>query len=230
MSPFLSLILCLAGSADGGPSLPLDDYSAKPGDIVLFQGKGGFKNALFALGGSACATHVGIVTQRPDGSLALFEAPGLGYPVMLSDIPSRLRSSKGRIWVRRLPTPLTPEQSHSLTAFACSQLGKPYDAFGFLLPPFGHPLRKFGSRCLTAKQLDPPRWFCSSIVIAAAVAAGQLDPCKVKLRTTDPQDLKVDRDLDLSGTWDKPERLIPCGPLTKGWFSISCCGKTECWE
>jgi hypothetical protein len=225
----LALVL-LAGLTGGEMDLGLEGYCPKAGDIVLFQGRGAIKNFVYALAYSPCATHAGLVVARPDGSLALLEAPGPIYPVMLSDIPSRLRSSRGRIWIRRLRTPLSPEQLKSLTAFACSQEGKPYDTIGVLIPPFGHPIRKWTRKELTIEQMDPPRWFCSSIVVVAAAVCGLIDPCTIRPRFTDPQDLKTDRCLKLLDRWESPEVWQRCSPQTKGWWSRSCTGKVECWE
>ena len=61
-------------------------------------------------------------------------------------------------------------------------------------------------------------------------AAGLFDPCGVKTRYVDPQDLKSDRMLDLSCGWEKPVRWIRCGERTKEWFSISCCGHSQVWD
>lgn len=226
----LLLLACLAHAGNRGfPSSPMHEYQPQVGDILLFQGPGGLKNLMYALGGSACTMHSAIVVQRPDGSLGMLEAPGLNYPVMISDIPSRLPASHGKTWVRRRCVPVTPEQSACLTAFACAQEGKPYSAIGFILPSFGLPLRKLTTRCLTAEQLDHDRWICSSIVAAACAASGLLDPCKIRPRLVDPADLKNDRCLDLSNCWAKPEELLRCGPEQKCWFSISCCGVKKCW-
>jgi hypothetical protein len=216
--------------AQAGCCPSLGWYEPKVGDLILFRHTGCLKGIVYALAGSPGATHSAVVVARPDGSLALLEAPGTDYPVMLSDIPTRLNAYKGRIWVRRLRCPLTCEQSRCLTEFACKQEGKPFDTFGFALPPFGFPTRKIIHRCLTDENLDPPRWFCSSLCVAAFVSAGLLDPCKVRPRFTDPQDLKVDRCLDLSKCWEEPVPWHRCGPRRECWWSKTCCGKVECWR
>src|SRR6476620_10982380 len=104
-----------------------------------------------------------------DGSLGLLEAPGTSYPVMLSNIPSRLQAYKGDVWIRRIRCCLSEEQCRCLTEFACKQDGKPFDTAGFALPPFGFPTRKITRRCLTPEDLDQPRWFCSSLCVAAYI-------------------------------------------------------------
>jgi hypothetical protein len=102
---------------------------------------------------------------------------------------------------------LTADQLARLTAFACSQEGKPYDFCGLIMLPISYPLRITRSHCLTTEQLDPSRWFCSSLVVGACAAAGLLDPCVVKPTSTRPNDLRSDRILDLSQGWEKPVLL-----------------------
>ena len=224
MAPHLTLALvaCLAGAEP--------TCGVKPGDILLFKSGGRFKLTLYALGGSPGVTHAGIVVARPDGTLAILEAPGLNYPVMLSDVGSRHQQYPGPVWVRSLRRPLTPEQSRCLTAFACAQEGKAFFPPGFLLPAFGHPIVKRGLRCLTKEQLNPARWFCSPLVIVAGVTAGLIDPCKVRPKFTDPEDLFTDRMLDLSACWEKPVEWPRCGPQAETWWSRSCHGEVECWR
>jgi len=227
-----SLIVAMAVSFPGtrnDPSMPAECYEPKAGDIVLFH-NAGLKNILFILAGSPHVTHSAIVVARPDGTLAILETPGPAFPSMLSDIPSRLRMYPGTMWVRRLRVPLTEEQSRCLTAFACSQDNKPYDLPGIAIPHFGSPYRRFGHGCVTPEQMDPPRWFCSPLVVAAGVAAGLIDPSRVKLRFTDPQDLKSDRHLDLSPCWEKAVHLKRGERQSRCWWSISCDGTRKCWS
>jgi hypothetical protein len=205
-------------------------FDPQPGDIIICQAPGNLKHLVYALGCSAGATHSAIVVNRTDGSLAMLEAPGTPYPVMLSDISSRLRSYDGKIWIRRRCVPLTPEQCACLTKFACAQEGKPFATLGVLIPPFGFPVRLCINRCLRDSALDRPRWFCSELVVAAAVSAGLLDRSHVRPRFTDPEDLKTDRCLDLSCGWDKATKWERCGPKLECWWSRSCCGKVEGWK
>jgi hypothetical protein len=228
MTPLLCLALagCLPGS-DVAEAVPC---GLKPGDILLFRSGGPVKLTLYALGGSPGYTHSAVVVARPDGTLAILEAPGVNYPVMLSDVASRLQQYPGLIWVRSLRHPLTEEQSRCLTAFACAQAGKAFFLPGFLLPTFGWPVRKFTHRCLTEKDLNASQWFCSPLVIVAGVTVGLLDPCKVRPRFTNPGDLSTDRLLDLSECWEKPVRWCRHGPRAETWWSRSCDGVVECWR
>lgn len=224
-----AILLLVASTVPGGPGLTADTYVPQVGDLIVFNVPSA-KTVVFTLAGSPCATHAAIVVARPDGSLGLFEAPGFKYSVMISDIPSRLNCSKGQVWVRRRKVPVTAEQSAALTAFACRQLGKPYDKVGLYFPTFATPTRWFTSRYITDAELDPPRWFCTSVVVGAGVAAGLLDRCKVRLKTVDPQDFKPDRFLDLSDGWHKPAPWRRCGPREPGWWSIDCCGNRAWWD
>jgi hypothetical protein len=228
MTPHLCLFLtiCLPGASPCG----VEHYDPKPGDILLFRSGGLLKSTLYALGGSAGVTHAAIVVAGPDGCLALLDAPGPVYPVMLSDVASRLQQYPGKVWVRSLRRPLTDEQSRRLTSFACAQVGKPFYLGGFLLPPFGRPVRRWGAKCLTEKDVNAPRWFCSQLVVVAGAVAGLLDAGNVRPRCTDPQDLSTDRLLDLSGCWEKPAPWHRCGPRAPVWWSRSCDGKVECWR
>jgi hypothetical protein len=126
--------------------------------------------------------------------------------------------------------PLSCEQSRRLTEFACSQEGKPFDTVGFILPVFACPVRKFKPRCLSPEELDTPRWFCSSIVVAAGVVAGLLDPRLVRPRHTDPEDLKTDRPMNLSRCWQEAVRWHRCGERTHCWWSRTCDGRTQWWS
>jgi hypothetical protein len=216
--------------ADGKVHKVLEPYHPQPGDIVLFSCYNPFANLVFYLGNSGGVTHAGMVVLRPNGTLALLETNGKDYPVMLSDIPARFRSYNGRVWVRRLRTPLCPEQSTRLTEFACAQENKPYAVGDLLAPLFRCPVRKRGCACTSPEELDPPGWVCSSLTVAAGIVAGLLDPCVARPRTTDPEDLKKDHPLDLSPCWEKPIRYQRCGPRLPCWWSESSCGQRAFWK
>lgn len=227
MTPTLALLLaaCLTSATP-----ETEHYDPQPGDLILFQSPGVLRNVVYALGCSGGVTHSGIVVARPDGTLGMLEAPGTGYPVMVSDIPSRHEYHKGRAWVRCRRTPLTPEQTKCLTEFACRQEGKPFFSVGVLIPPFGKPIPKHFQKCVKPEQLEPGKWFCSPLCVAAMMACGSLDLCAAKPWFVDPQDLKTDHWLDLSCGWEKPVRWLYCGEKKECWRSVSCCGKHEWWK
>jgi hypothetical protein len=209
---------------DGHCQVCLEPYEPHEGDIVLFQAKGVVENVIYALAATPCTTHCGIVVRRCDGSLGLLEAPGTRYPVMVSDISTRLPYYNGKAWVRRLRCPLTCEQSACLTKFACAQEGKRFDTVGIVRPIFGLPVRLDRTKCCTDADLDQKQWFCSALVVAASVNAGLMDPCVVRPNFTDPQDLKVDTFLKLCQCWEEPRTWLRCGPRPDcGWWSQSCC-------
>lgn len=222
--------LCLALALSCPCPKEQDACALKPGDILLFKSGGRLKLALYAMGGSRGVTHSAIVVSRPDGTLAILEAPGLPYPAMLSDVGSRLQQYPGPVWVRSLRQPLTEEQSHCLTAFACAQVGKSFYVRGFFQPTFGRPVKQDTGCCLTEKQLDAQRWFCTPLVVVACVHAGLLDPCRVRPWFTNPADLFVDHWLDLSPCWERPVPLCREGPRAETWWSRTCEGKVECWR
>jgi hypothetical protein len=248
MTPLLCLILMapLAGNGGGGveglevappagcpggtagPGSPCCE--AHPGDIFLFRNTNPLQNLAYFLLRSGGMTHVGIVVARPDGSPALLEAPGIGYPVILSNIASRVQSYAGRAYIRRRRIPLTPEQSARLTTFACSQEHKRFDTFGLFRPPLGCPLHSSRACEFRPEDVQSSRWFCSSLVVAAGVCAGLIDPCKVRPKYTSPQDLYSDRTIDLSRCWEEPVEYPRCGPRTYGWWSRSSCGECRFWR
>lgn len=216
--------------ANGRAQVAWELYDPQPGDLIFFRVRRATQNLLYYLACAGGVTHVAIVVRRPDGDLVLLEAPGPAYPVMLTDIPSRLHSYDGRIFVRRRRTPLTPQQSTALTEFACAQDGKTFRTWGIILPMFASPVNRTGSKCCGPADLDAPRWFCSPLVAAAGVVAGLLDPCVVRPKFTDPEDLYTDKHLDLSCGWEKP---LPCrcrGERGCGWWSRSCSGDERWWK
>ena len=128
------------------------------------------------------------------------------------DLLPRLRTHDGPIWVRRLRTPLSPEQSNRLTAFALAQTCKRFAVFRVALevtPLHAHGWlhsRLFGSSCVNRHY-----WFCSELAIAAMSVAGVIDPKVVKPNTIYPRDMFYDRPYDLKPYWEEPRRWT-CDP------------------
>src|SRR5207244_12067150 len=76
------------------------------------------------------------------------------------------------------------------------------------LAPFSSPVKGPLCRRLTGPpRIEHNRWFCSEMLMIAAVLLGRVDPCIVKPSCTDPRDMFLDRRLDLSCSWEKPARL-----------------------
>jgi hypothetical protein len=111
----------------------------------------------------------------------------------------------GDVMIRRPHRPLTREQCDSLTAFGLAQEGKDYALVRLFLQ--GTPLRcRFGLRKVLFGRtwLDRNRWTCSEIVVAAATAAGLMDPRRHPANAIYPGDLAHDRRYDLSGVYQPP--------------------------
>jgi hypothetical protein len=223
MTALLCVLLCVTGTtpvASMGSGLELIGpscgecqrqgrmpYVPQPGDLVLFHHHSYAVNALYYLGFCGGTTHSGIVVAHPRGGVVMLEAPFL-EPVTFVDLASRVAAYKGRVEIRRRKIPLTEQQSARLTAFACAQLGKPFHLPGMLLPTVTWPLDLFQDHCVSDKELNPPNWICSELVIAATIAAGLVTPCGVKPACVCADDLRTDRILDLSCGWWPPLTVI----------------------
>jgi hypothetical protein len=193
------------------------------GDIVLFDENSPTWNFLYKMVGSGPPDHSGIVVRLPDGRPALLESGPddgklAGLRVCLIEAVPRLheflaRFPQGRLYIRRVCCPLTPDQSAHLTEFALAQAGKHY-AVGRLL------LRATPARCrsgLRAKlfgktYLDRSAWLCSELVVAAGTAAGLFDPHIHHANRIYPLDMLQDTTYDLSATWYKAGMWVPNCP------------------
>jgi hypothetical protein len=215
--PACSYLCTQALGREGQPSLRLQTYTPREGDILLYSDDSVLWRCLFALARTGPPYHAGIVTRLPDGRPALLEAgPYDCMSVYLMDVLPRLHSHNGTVWVRRLRTPLCPDQSARLTSFALAQTNKRF-ALGRValqLTPFKArgPVR---SHLFGNPRLDQRRWFCSQLVVAAAGAAGLLDLKAIPPNSVYPRDLFVDSPYDLRPLWEPPARwtagLVPPG-------------------
>jgi hypothetical protein len=208
--PPANSFLCLPGDCPAAAvRVP---YQPQEGDIILFQTRNLLYRIVFTLLRAGPPTHVGMVVRRPDGELGLLEAPQRRDFVTISPLPERLQTYDGKVWVRPIGTPLSEEESTRLTAFAVSQLGKPFNPSGALIPPFTRPYRGPLQRALgRPPRLDPPSWFCSQLVVAAGIVMGRLDPHRVCPLGTDPGDLASDRRFNIRRCWHPPLRWT-CRP------------------
>jgi hypothetical protein len=129
--------------------------------------------------------------------------PDCHRQVYLLDLSGRLHSFKGRIWIRSLQCPLTPEQSASLTEFALAQEGKGYPVLRLL-----GQITPFRARGVVRAQLfgktayDRGRWICSELVAAALAYSGIVDPRAMPANATYPRDFMHNRRYDLR-RWDE---------------------------
>lgn len=192
---------------------PREPYYPQPGDIVLYAHQSLRSRFFYTLARTGKPYHAGIVVNLPDGRPAILEAGPYDYlHVYLMDALPRMRTHPGTVWVRRLRTPLSPEQSARLTAFALEQTGKRFALFRLILEVT--PFRAHGPlhrRVFGSARIDRSSWFCSELVIASLAVAGVVDPHDIKPNTVYPRDLFRDRRLDLNPCWQEPRRWI-CEP------------------
>jgi hypothetical protein len=183
-------------------------YQPQPGDIVLFARESKCQRCVYALAHTGRPFHASMVVALPDGRPSILEAGSFDFShIYLADLAPRLHAHTGRVWVRRLRKPLTPEQSAQLTAFAVEQTDKRF-ALGRLCleaTPFGAhgPV----SGCLFGSaRIDRNSWFCSELVVAAAATVGLIDPQVMKPNTVFPRDLFYNNPFDLSPCWEEPRK------------------------
>ena len=183
-------------------------YEPQPGDIVLYDDFNRFYHVIFKLANSGAPTHVAMVVTRPDGTQALLELTGptmVFAKVTIVDVEPRFKSYPGIIMVRRVRTPLTPEQCHELTEFAKSQSGKSFAIGRVILqatpfcPRSGLRRELFGKTYPTRN-----RWFCSEMVVAGCASAHVLDAKAHVANATYPRDLAFDETIDLSAAYHPP--------------------------
>jgi hypothetical protein len=190
-------------------------YEPQPGDYY-FGWTGNFLvKSVYIIGKAGPPTHGGIVVVMPDGCPKILEAttvereyrdrPG----VFLRPVYHRLSTYDGPVWVRRLRCPLTAEQSQCLTDFALTQAGKKFPRpRAFWAPYVFSPNRgPLVNRLFGAPRMDRSRWFCTELMMTAAMACGILNPNCYTPAATFPRDMFLDELLDLSPWWDKPVRL-----------------------
>lgn len=190
-------------------------YEPQPGDMYFGWSGSLPAKAAYLLVRAGPPSHNGIFVRMPNGEMMVLEATTTERPygdrpgVFLRSAVWRLQTYRGPTWVRKVRCPLTLEESERLTCFALEQVGKPFSwRRSMLLAPFYSPVK--GPLC--RKLMGPPPlnrrdWFCSEMLMTAAILLGRVDPCAVKPSCTDPRDMILDRQLDLSCAWEKPARI-----------------------
>jgi hypothetical protein len=189
-------------------------YHPQEGDLVFFSSQSAFFCLAYTVARTGHPYHVGIVVRNRCGQLCVYESGGNGL-FAIAFIPICPRFYRyldtrwpRRIWIRRIRTPLTPEQSRCLTAFAEAQDGKrfaPICRMGLMTIP-GRPLRP--------THPDQQRWFCAELVCEMFRTCGLFSVDGLCPEKTAPRDLFTDRRLDLSTGWHAPETWSPdsCPP------------------
>jgi hypothetical protein len=199
-------------------------YVPQPGDILLATDSNFFWKITHDLALAFEPHNSAVVVALPDGGLGVLEAgPDDCLFVRINPLLPHLKhySEKGPVWIRKRKTPLTPEQSAALTAFALRQNGK-----WFALPRLGGQLTIFRSRGpLRTFFLGKPRgdrsgYFCSELVTESLVASGLIDPATARPAATYPHDLFFEKSLNfylrhhfsLVCGWEPPARWV-CQPV-----------------
>jgi hypothetical protein len=214
-------LLCAGTGEDDCPSYlircPADTshcqrYVPQAGDLVFFDKPSRLWDLLDWFAGTKPPDHLAMVVAMPDGSTRLFEAgPDADFYVFLSDIHTRISGYKGRVYVRRLRCPLSPEQSCALTDFAVSQEGKRYSLLR--LARQITPLRTRGpvrTKLFAATIIDRRRWICSDMIIAAGTVAGLFDARVMPASAVYARDIINDQVYDLSCLYEPVARWSPC--------------------
>jgi len=182
------------------PRLPLEKYCPQPGDIVLSTTGNRLATLRYALALTWRPTHVGIIVRMNNGELGVLEAGGGdSHETRISSLADRFeRITDAGIWIRRIQSPLSSEQSAELTRFANRVNGLPYakrrqNAQATIFRSRG-PLRTF--------FLGGPRgirddYICSEVVLEALVHIGRANPETTRPSATYPRDLFFDRSANL---------------------------------
>jgi hypothetical protein len=203
---------------------PAEPYCPQPGDIVLSTDRLFFWKVMFNLALTGHPHHSGIVVALPDGKLRVLESGPYDttHVAILDWHPHLCRYQKdGAVWIRRRRTPLTPEQSAKLTAWAQAQNHKRFALVRLagqltLLRSRG-PLRTWFAG---GPHGERSSYFCSELLMESCVAAGLVDSHNVRPAATYPRDVFFDASvnlfnnthLNLSADWYPPARWTssPC--------------------
>lgn len=199
-----------------GPARP---YHPRPGDLMFAADNSKFWTFMHKLAGTSHPTHSGIVFLKPDGSTGILEAgPYDTLRVRTLDAIPHLKNYEemGRVWLRARKTPITPEQSAALTAWAMAQDGKRFAIcrLGQQLTPLSlrGPVR---THFVAHPRGDRNNFFCSELVMESLVASGLFDAKYARPAATYPRDIFLEespnpylnKHLKLP-CWDPPARWV----------------------
>ncbi len=206
---------------------PARRYDPQPGDVILMSDTNVAWTLLYALVLTGAPGHIGLVVRLPDGRIGIQEA-GFNESLWTRSAPLdyRLNQYAGKVWVRRVCTPLTPEQDARLTEFVVRTDDTPYNLHlaKRQFTPFSPrgPLRT----AFLGLPRGPERpLYCSQAVLEALVYAGAIDPRTARPAATYPRDLFFDRSLNpfinrhppLAAGWEAPALWTPVvGVAMKG--------------
>lgn len=180
---------------------PPATFVPQEGDLIFFTKDTKIYTILYPLVRSFHPFHSGIVVRRITGDLAVLEDGGEGHRTatlqpVITRMYNEFEHGKARVWVRKLKTPVTREQSRALTAFAEGQFGREFSST-FTLVKLAVPFRP-----LPRSTPDQKTWFCSEIVAQAMVSGGLFPANRVRPQAVTPYELMRDRKgVDLSEVW-----------------------------
>jgi hypothetical protein len=178
------------------PGGSLRDYHPQPGDVVFSTTDKRIATARYALALTWRPTHVGIVVRMPGGELGVLEAGGGdSHLTRTTALPDRFsRATDKAIWVRQPLTPLTAEQSASLSQFAETLEGRPYASLRQNL--LGTVFRARGP--IRTMFIGGPKglrddYICSEAVLESLVWSGVINAETARPSATFPRDMFFDR-------------------------------------
>jgi hypothetical protein len=182
--------------------LPVKRYVPQAGDIYMSTDRSRIIQAGHRLAFSGQPNHSGLVIALPDGKPAILEAgPFNGLKVEIVDLSQDLRKHEERtekVWIRARRTPLTPDQSAKLTAWAMAQNGKRFAACRMLcqITPFRSrgPLRTY---VLGEPNGERDCYFCAELVLESCVHVGLLSRDTTRPSATYPRDMFFDQSTNL---------------------------------
>jgi hypothetical protein len=206
---------------------PAMRYDPRPGDVINMSDPTFASKAIYALALTGAPGHIGIVVRQPDGRFGILEA-GFNGSLTTRYVPLdyRLAQYPGAVWVRRLRSPLTPDQDARLTEFAVRVDNTRYNLIAAKLQLT--PLRNRGPlRTAVLGQTKGPDHplFCSEAVVEALVYCGAIDSRTARPGATYPRDLFFDHSINpfvnrhppLAAGWDIPALWTPVlGCAAKG--------------
>ena len=182
------------------PEPPLTPYYPQPGDVVLSTGTNRLGRLAYLLALTAPPTHSGVIVRMQNGELGILESGGGDvYMTRITPLVERFtRPKEAAIWVRKIQTPLTEQESAQLTSFAYQVSGIPYSrrrllGQGTVFRSRG-PIRTF---FIATPKGVRDNYFCSEVVLEALVHAGLVDRQTARPRATYPYDFFYDRSQNL---------------------------------
>jgi hypothetical protein len=201
-----------------GPAVP---YEPQPGDIYMSTDTLWLARVGHRMAFSGPPHHSGIVFARPDGRMAVLESgPFNGLYVETLDLDACVCGHEKRtekVWIRRRRTPLTPEQSRSLTEWALAQEGKRFAIFRLLaqvtlLRSRGY----YRTGWLGGPHGERTSYFCSELVMESCVHVGLVSKDDARPCATYPRDLFFDNS-------DIPFLKQHLHVIAEGWYPPARC-------